>query len=451
MSARSSVACCSLVGTTSRRSSTRRSPTRLACLILWQSPTVWTALLQIAVLVFSLEYCLYNARYQFNDVRGFVEDDEHAYKNERRRLPHGTVAEDRRTIAVSLLVVVARVGLAFATPVTFGVASAAQAGVVVGAIVAATLVYEASRSWEDALGRRPQDGRANVRRLVVAIVWLNVLVGYVIRFGSGLALGGLPLDAPLTYLLLVTIAALAAITVFVTWALEAHGNDAHEKRPHIVAMRRFVPSARKAGDPSDNFVKWLAAGSSPLAPWNLALVIGGACAAVTGASALAYPRFDAPVGAIAGALVGSGLIAVATTRWRRWAGTALGASIILLAGRDLCALAAAAGFAIVATTYNMFVWMSYDDTQAAVQRAIDTVSAFLYTALRRRPSLCSGGRRISGCVAAIPSLQTRRTRAEDLLAHSGANRYNTARHGSVPCPAAHRVPAASRRAAAATS
>ena len=178
--------------------------------------TLWTAF-GLGLLVF--EYLVYEARYQWNDLRGAAEDRQHAYAAQRRRLPllRGSL---RSSALVSAAVLAVRL-VAAAGVCTWLVVTAptyrATAIVLLAAGVAALLVavvYEWARA-----ARRPR------------VLWWSVGTGYGLRLALGTLLAvsvaeatgdlGLVLWIGLPALAFVTGWAIGTTSILMTWALES--------------------------------------------------------------------------------------------------------------------------------------------------------------------------------------------------------------------------------------
>lgn len=243
-----------------------------------------------AVLVWvALELLVYQARYQWNDARGFYADQAHPDAVSRGRLP-GPVDKARPHLIANGLVAALRLaltaGLALAVPEVRGV----LLGMTVG-VFGVAFVYERLRSA--ATGRTSQVP-VPLRAPLVGL-WVAVGMGYAVRGMTGLALavdlGGRP------GLVVAGVAAMWALgVVFVTcrWALEAmcfgairDGRLVWEVRPdqareHTLGLVRWLPAEVSDGETSP--CAWRALqGRTPLtAPWHLALAVAGGTTALVG-------------------------------------------------------------------------------------------------------------------------------------------------------------------------
>jgi hypothetical protein len=296
---------------------------------LWQALLVWLV----------LELLVYQARYQWNDVRGFAADQAHPEAAARGRLP-GPVERARPHITASLAVAALRLlltaAVALAIPGLRGVVVAMTVGV-----FGVAFVYEHVRSL--ATGRTTQMPVPLHPSLLA--LWVSVGAGYAVRGMTGLALavelGGRP-----GLMVAGALAMWALGVVFVTcrWALEAMCfacfRDTHvvwdaqrsRAREHTLALVRWLPSTADA-DPAH----WRALrGRTPLtAPWHLALVVAAAAAAVAGR--LLVGGLGAGVGAAVALAFAA--VAVAITRLPRRRGlVSVVAALALSGGQSLAGL-----------------------------------------------------------------------------------------------------------------
>ncbi|WP_410574280.1 hypothetical protein [Amycolatopsis sp. cmx-4-61] len=275
------------------------------------------AVLRAVVAWIALELLVYPARYQWNDVRGFVADQHHP--GERGRLP-GPLDRVRAHVTASCAVALARLaavaGLGLLLPGLHlgGVLTAITVGV-----FGIAVVYEALRAGTGRTGQVPPAPRP---RLVA--LWIVVGAGYALRGMTGLVLAAGAHPAALVASA-VTLWAFGGAFVTSRWALEAtafarieNGRlvwtaRAEQAREHLLALVRWLPTRTAATDPAG----WAALRErTPVtAPWNLALVLAGAAAGPAG-RLLTGP---APVAqaVLAGVLGGAGAGAVVLLpRWR---------------------------------------------------------------------------------------------------------------------------------------
>lgn len=244
----------------------------------------------------ALELLVYQARYQWNDVRGFAADQRHPDRDQRGRLP-GPIERARTNVTASVAVLAARLlatgALVLVLPGTEGRILLASSAGVFGVAV----VYELIRAR--ATGRT-SEVPPPLRPALVGL-WVVVGAGYAVRGLTGLALATGLWDRPL--LLAAAGAALwgSGVAYATTaWALEAtafarfDGEDItwrvdhRQEREHQLALVRWLPKAR-TGDagPAGSTARpreWCALrGATPLgAPWNVAVLASGAAAGLAG-------------------------------------------------------------------------------------------------------------------------------------------------------------------------
>ncbi|GHE96400.1 hypothetical protein [Streptomyces fumanus] len=233
-----------------------------------------------------LELLVYPARYQWNDVRGFVADQSHPAGHDRGRLP-GPLERVRARVGASCAVAVARL----AAVAVLALVLAPLAGVVwavTAAVFGVAVVYEVLRA-------RGTGRTATVpppARPAVVALWIVVGAGYVVRGMTGLALA-VDLGRRPALAVAAAVALWAFGVAFVTsrWVLESlafaaadHGRliwtaRAEHAREHLLALVRWLPSRTDAA-PAD----WapLRRRTPWTAPWNLALLVAGTASAVTG-------------------------------------------------------------------------------------------------------------------------------------------------------------------------
>jgi hypothetical protein len=282
----------------------------------------------------ALELLIYQARYQWNDIRGFAADQRHPDRVARGRLP-GPVSRGGEHIRASALAALGRLGLVALLASALPLELAGTLLALVAAVFCVAALYEALRA-------RCTGGSEEVPPPLttgILALWAVVGAGYVIRGLTGLLLATssaslwLPLTAALTFW--------AFGIAFVTgrWALEAlafgRGDGRGEiswqvepgqAREHSLALVRWLPPIadgdERGGDGS--LRSWHALRRTSLsAPWNLAAVVAGCAAAATGCL-LAGSADPFTVGLTA---AGGAVFAAATVApfHRRWPGLFVGA------------------------------------------------------------------------------------------------------------------------------
>jgi hypothetical protein len=252
--------------------------------------------LRAALIWIALELLIYQARYQWNDIRGFEADQRHPSRAARGRLP-GPPSRGREHKRASALVALGRLAmLAILAVVLSSLDLAVPLLVLAVAVFAVAALYEALRAH--ATGRSDRIPPSVTGGILV--IWAVIGAGYAIRSLAGFAAAvdlfdspGLPLAA--------LIAAWSFGISFVTgrWALEALAFARREQdggiawsvepgqaREHSLALIRWLPTrpqpAEEPGDRSLDGWRALSGGVSPFAPWEVAAVVAAAAAALTG-------------------------------------------------------------------------------------------------------------------------------------------------------------------------
>jgi hypothetical protein len=299
--------------------------------------------LRAIVVLAALELLVYPARYQWNDVRGFAADQRHPGEADRGRLP-GPLTMARPHVVASCVVAAARVAVTLLLALLPGLhLGGVLVGVVVG-VFGVAIAYEAIRS---AATGRTGEATASLRPLLV-LLWITVGAGYVVRGMTGLALVLNLRERPaLGVAAMVTLWAYGVAFVTSRWAVESlafarlHGDrvswvaEASHAREHLLGLTRWLPARVDQRDvtmPGDDTAAcWAALRSrtAVLAPWNLALILAGAAAALTGRLMTGTATWrEAALVAAAGGLVS--LAAVVATRSRVFT-VVLGAAVLLVA------------------------------------------------------------------------------------------------------------------------
>jgi hypothetical protein len=284
-------------------------------------------LLRALVVLIALELLVYPSRYQWNDVRGFVADQQHPGKAGRGRLP-GPIERARQNVLASCLVAVARLLVTAALVVVFpelhlgGVLAAVTLGV-----FGVAIAYETLRSV--GTGRTGQ-APAPLRPAVV-LLWITVGAGYVVRGMTGLALAvDLGQRPALAVAATVTLWAFGVAFVTSRWALEATAfaridagrirwqARAEQAREHLLGLVRWLPA--EADPDSSDTAGWapLRDRTSVFAPWNVAMLLAATAAGLTGCLLTGPASVTAAaVAALVGGVTAEG--ALVGTRWRKWA------------------------------------------------------------------------------------------------------------------------------------
>jgi len=214
-----------------------------------------------------LEFLSYQARYQWNDIRGRARDKDHPMAADRRRLP-----DVPGNVRLSGLVAAWRIGAAviLALGGPLGSRWPLLAGIV--AIFALAAAYETARF-------------KNRQWLVIFLVAL----GYPLRFFLGLAVAGYALDSGSAAVIVLGVVAFAAVgwsTVGLTWTLEADHVRSSGQPPKNHQAKLWWGAALPLDKPVP-YEAPLKRGYPWLAIPNIAQLI--ACAAVVGLAHLATP------------------------------------------------------------------------------------------------------------------------------------------------------------------
>ncbi|WP_329793456.1 hypothetical protein V1227_16495 [Lentzea sp. DG1S-22] len=345
----------------------------------WDGQTVLRAL----VAWIALELLVYPARYQWNDVRGFVADQHHPGEKDRGRLP-GPLDRARQHVTASCVVALARLAavacLALALP---GLRLGGLLLTITVGVFGIAVVYEALRSGTGRTGQVP----APLRPRLVAL-WIVVGAGYALRGMIGLVLAGDLGDRP-GALVAATVALWAFGISFVTsrWALEALAfariDDgrlvwtarAEQAREHLLGLVRWLPARTAERDPAD----WAAlrGRTSLTAPWNLALVLAGAAAGLTG------PLLTGPVP------VGHAVLAAVL------GGMAALAAILVPRGRVAVVLGGAA------VQWTALVASAVPRPAFAVLPWLALMAAYLVFSGKRLNTIGTGTRRVRAAAGAV--------------------------------------------------
>jgi hypothetical protein len=258
---------------------------------------------QFLALWLILEYLIYEARYQWNDVRGLGEDLAHPDQIARGRLPIGpTRRTARRNIMLSLTVAAGRVVLALLIGWALGLAG--PVAILIGIVFGIALGYESLRS-ERSPAAASAGSAARTPSSVIAAIWVIVGFGYGVRSGLGFLTGGLPLRSWQLWTGILCFTALGVVFVQLTWVLEAADccwltGDGQWKvkarvrtKAHVMRLLDLVPGRVDpvpAGKPppvgyrDGRDVQVLSKRGSLRAPWNFAMAISAAAGGALGAA-----------------------------------------------------------------------------------------------------------------------------------------------------------------------
>jgi hypothetical protein len=245
----------------------------------------------------ALELLVYPARYQWNDVRGFVADQQHPAARDRGRLP-GPLNRARERVLASSAIAIVRLGTAAGLVLALpGLHLGGALAAVTTAVFGVAVVYEALRVRATGrTGRIPPP----LRPALVAL-WLVVGAGYAVRGVTGLALAVDLIKRPLLgAAAVVTLWSFGVAFVTARWALEAlafarlegrrlvWNARTAQAREHSLALVRWLPTEIPAQDlphvAGGQAADWpaLHGRTRALAPWNVAMLLAGTFAALTG-------------------------------------------------------------------------------------------------------------------------------------------------------------------------
>jgi hypothetical protein len=338
-----------------------------------------------------LEYLIYQARYQWNDVRGVDEDLKHGERRARRRLPGGSPHRIRRNVLISLAV--AAVRLILAAVIGAAVGELGPVLVLMALVLLIGSMYEGLRS-------RPGPSVPSGNRPTPTIIgiWSAVGLGYGIRAGLGLIAGGLSITAPLAWIGIFSFVALGIMFVTFTWVLEAASSCYKQSgvwtvkanavlKPHLRALLGYVPiTLAGQGEISysleeDGGVLAILKGRAQVkSPWNLALTVSSALGGALGVGlAHAASSYLAEVIAVSVSVLGAALLCRAQSQSARLAlsvGTALvlTGSIGAFGQWPVCVLVAAP-WLTVSLLYYVFRGSSYRDLKEFGPRVLMAIAS----------------------------------------------------------------------------
>lgn len=337
------------------------------------SPSI--GLLSIAWL--SFEYLCYQARYQWNDIRGLAGDLRHPSSKERGRLPtsqFGTKASVLISSAVAMLRIAAFGLICAWLPMSTG----SVLGICAISAWLLAVLYEIARTKQPA---------SSITRS--STVWLLSGGGYGIRVALGLALAGL---SPTSLEFSLLIAATWCIGIqFVTagWTLEAYGHcwfDQHGKvsyassethpshtlknKPHL---RMLLPLANIAASEiaQPESLKKQCDKERPLAkrtrlaaPWNLGTLLA---VTLTTTAVLHKTGASQTAAVVIVGLAGTISTSLASTRTRRYtlAGSTVAAQLLIVSLVASPLLPIAASFTLPIIIYAYFTASSYAELRDA--------------------------------------------------------------------------------------
>ncbi|WP_329042929.1 hypothetical protein OHT61_31670 [Streptomyces sp. NBC_00178] len=334
----------------------------------------WERLLLMVLLV---EYLVYAARYQVNDIRGYAEDATHPEAAARMRLPHPADPAARRLVVVcSALVAALRLITALGIAAAAGVTRSLLAATAV--IAVAGVLYEYLRAVE----ARP----GGTQRAAAIGLWALVGTGYALRYAVGAHAAGLLVGDSLVWTGALYAYGLGTMFVLLTWVLEAsaycraphplrwYASPALRAKPHLLLLLRYVRGVTLIPGPPPTGAPAGSCGEVPVlrgrcalgAPWNLAYWATVAAAAPL-ALRLAGLAPDSAAGTwvLAASAPAAALLPLAGGTTARTlllaAGTVLPAFGVALSADPKAALFTALPFAVCGGLYTSFRQQSYRD------------------------------------------------------------------------------------------
>lgn len=339
------------------------------------------------VLWFVLEFLVYEARYQWNDIRGFAEDLEHPERHARARLPIGLdTASNRWIVMASGLTAVLRLVLALLVGWVYHVF--APTVVLMLVVLGVAVLYEWLRSRPNTWGVGPPS------RVSVAL-WLVVGVGYAVRAALGFQWAGLALTSVGALAGIVCFAAFGVMFVLLTWTLEAtslcrrdarqvwHGTDQLNAKAHVAALLRYVGQqpepvdATLTDDQNCGDARALEHSSQRLTPWNLALLVATAFGSLLGLTLSGTPptlvRAGVAVVVGAGSAVAIGWVRDTQNRLIVLGVAALASLLFAVSVGAVRPLAMPVPWLVIAGTYIGFRSASYRDLKRAARRFLDAL------------------------------------------------------------------------------
>ena len=340
-----------------------------------------------------LEFFVYAARYQWNDLRDFEGDQQHPAHDWRGRLPAGPNPESTaQKLALSMIVLLLR--LIAAALIGYATHTLAQVGLIIATVFAVAVCYEFMRT------RLPTEARSSQQHKSVfaaVLVWLAVGPGYAVRGAVGLLAAHVGWASPALYLGIAALMSLGIMVVLLSWLLDissyflisADGTwhmkaDQSLKRPHLRLLLPCAPVSigldyeeyelcnpqGRANFKEAKESRFLEQGRAGWAPWNVALAFAAILAPVF---AIALPSSRQVTAGtyyvvVAVSLGGAVLMIYSSRQWQRWAVAAGFAVLIAFASLLIHApgwLSAGASWLAVSISYVAFHGMSFlDMTQA---------------------------------------------------------------------------------------
>jgi hypothetical protein len=329
---------------------------------------------QFLLLWLVLEYLIYEARYQWNDIRGIADDRSHAESRARGRLPLGPAGRPDKTtraILVSMCVALLRLALALLAGWAAGLEGPVLA--LLATVFAVAIIYEALRAV------RQKPAATAVSPVTVAI-WLVVGLGYGVRSGLGFALGGFRIADWRFIVGISCFMAYGVMFVLLNWVLEAtsfcilDADSRWQEKPgaatkaHVMILLKYVPitlgQTIYKPDGKNSSERILEGHARIRAPWNYALVTSAGFGGALGAGlAHAHPVRVGVAVTVALSLVFSVLLALGSSPTARALVVVAGYIIITAVAALFCPLPylvlAGAPWLMISMLYLLFRASSY--------------------------------------------------------------------------------------------
>ena len=422
-----------------------------------------------------LEFLIYEARYQWNDIRGVGEDPKHALSTARMRLPVQHNAQ--RNIIASCITGVAR--LVIALWIAEAVHLLTAVALLIVLVFGTAIIYETLRTTPESMDPLP---RPTARSYAI---WITVGIGYAIRSGTGIWLGGYPVLSLTAISGMAYFYAFGITLVLLVWTLEAassYTTDGIEsffaepgstRKIHVASLLRWTGWTVQAGmgDLQGAVIPVLKVKQGKLyAPWNLTMLLSAVLAAIVGARLTRSETLSVYGPIIAVSIIGAlSLIILRNFAARLAVAIAVVIALIgaaFLGTRGALAIVAAVPWVAVATGYALFRESTYQDLMGFVPSLASGLRTMFRTlpvlALRfvmgRQAWYSAGFTEPSGNPAALPDnhqLLHRHVREDgesgqaaasplfrNALMSPAAGKRNTCRHAAWPlCACLVRQPA----------
>ncbi|MCH7231078.1 hypothetical protein L0U85_09465 [Glycomyces sp. L485] len=302
----------------------------------------FTRWLDFLILLVVLEFLIYQARYQYNDVRDTSLDQRHIESHARGRLPQGSdPATSRQYVHWSLAVALVRLLIAAAV----GFFLLPEAFWLLGTVALISVCYEWLRS------KAPTELITSPTPRVV-MIWLAAGLGYAVRGGLAVTMAGAPLTTAVGGTAVAFYYFLGVMFVLVPWVLDAasycridlmrrwYHTEELVAKPHLSVLLSYVhpidrpyEAGKTRAERHGSRVDALADGYRFWTPWNASFIVaaglGGALGAMLsrgGEVALPFVALLTTVSAGSAVLVASG-----KTKRSRWARYGLGSSVMVAA------------------------------------------------------------------------------------------------------------------------